>query len=77
MSVQRTVTMSDAFWQRILDAPGDVPLDENQDPVMSQADYAKKWVFDVVKKAVEKAEFNRSTKAIIKLPVEDDDFVIE
>jgi hypothetical protein len=77
MSVQRTITMSEAFWQRIINAPGDVPLDKNGDPVMPQQKYAQNWMFDAIKKAVIKAEHVKASNALVNQPVIEDDFVIE
>jgi hypothetical protein len=77
MSVQKTVTISDTFWQRLLNAPGDVPLDKNQDPVMTQQKYAQKWVFETIRAAVIKAEHVAATLALQKQPVTEEDFSID
>jgi hypothetical protein len=77
---QATVTISQEFWQRIIDANPDIPLDpDTQEPTMTEVQMARKQIYSVVKRYVMKDE-TRKARRLAKteaLPVTEDDFIFE
>jgi hypothetical protein len=74
------VNVSLAFWQRILNANPDIPLDpETQEPIMTEVQMARKQVFGAVKKYVAKDESRKRRQAakVEAEPITEDDFKFE
>ena len=78
MTVQRTVTMSDDYWQRIINASGEPPLDEDGQPIMSQTLWARKWAGSLITNGVKRVEAAKARQAHnqSQVPVTDSDFAI-
>jgi hypothetical protein len=77
---QATVSISQGFWQRIIDANPDIPLDEDtQEPIMTEVQMARKQIGEVIKRYVIKDETRKARQVArsARVPVTEDDFKFE
>ena len=68
-----TIHISNSFDQRILAVAGDIPLDENDQPIMTPAKWGKRWLAKRLIAVVEKAEARKDLRAYVQVPTGDDD----
>ncbi len=73
MSVQRTVNMSDEFWQRIMDA---AEFEMGSEKIPNELTRARKWINGIIRTHVLYVEKEKARKAAQIKPISDNDFEI-
>ena len=73
MSVQRTVNMSDEFWQRIIDA---AEFEMGDEEISNELTRARVWIKSIIKDHVLHAEKEKARRVAQIKPVSDNDFLI-
>jgi hypothetical protein len=71
-----TIIMKEAMRDRIIASCPEVPLDpETKEPIMTEAQWARKIVVDDVKRGMRRREKRQNRH--VPVPINDDDFSIE
>jgi hypothetical protein len=74
------VNISLPFWQRIIAANPEIPIDpETDEPIMTEVQMARKQIREVIKRYVIKDETRKARQVArsARVPVNEDDFIFE